>query len=350
MPGRLRPPVVDPAAAALVGEGVGDRAVAAQQSSVGQYGVRAVEQPQLALLIRGDIIDEPGVRLLPRRPPAGEVPGENPFTEWLGYHGSPVGPAGQPGGADFILGGGARGDPVHGGAHERHRVADPGGQPGIDLLGEIKHHAAEHVTVAGQVVAGNHGNGSRVRAHARPQPGHDAAWRGAQRQVVASEGREVGGHRRIAAVRVAVAVAAVARLRDGEGEHPYGWIGEVGSELGGIGAVERVGDGRDHLGLVLIRATDQQRVQPALGGEDRRGGGAATGECGDTPRVGPADLGGPPRLVRPVKRAEAEMSHAHRRGLPGSAQRCHCSLPWFAWSHGIAEMVTTVRPGRPPTG
>jgi hypothetical protein len=143
--------------------------------------VRTVEQPQLALFERRDVVDEHRTGLLPARPTAGEVPAEHPLGERLGGHRARVVHAELPAYDVGGVGGRVRGDAVDHGRDERDRAGDPLRQIRFDALGHLGHDRLDGRAVAGEVVAGHHGDRARVGTTAFPQTGDESARNGDRR-------------------------------------------------------------------------------------------------------------------------------------------------------------------------
>ncbi|MHB1171929.1 MAG: hypothetical protein ACYCZY_05460 [Lacisediminihabitans sp.] len=59
--------------------------MAAQQTTIGQEGVPGIQQPQLAPLERGDVIDEASTSLLPRGPARVAITDSAGFTKTSGF-------------------------------------------------------------------------------------------------------------------------------------------------------------------------------------------------------------------------------------------------------------------------
>ena len=64
---RLGPPLLHPVPAGVVGDGLGDGLVPAGGAGVGQQRVRAVEQPELAVLVGLDVVGDRGAGAVPAR-------------------------------------------------------------------------------------------------------------------------------------------------------------------------------------------------------------------------------------------------------------------------------------------
>src|SRR6185437_15367934 len=64
----LVPQRLDPRSAVRVGDRLIDRDVAADAAGVREQRVRGIQQPELALFVRGDVVDEAGASVLPGRP------------------------------------------------------------------------------------------------------------------------------------------------------------------------------------------------------------------------------------------------------------------------------------------
>ena len=112
--------------------------VAAGAAGVGQQRVTAVEQPQLALLERPDVVDEPGAGGLPGRAASGEVAADSTHS----VNGSVTTGAASVRPGEFgrgldVVPGGRRGDPVDHRGDEGDVVVDPVGQLGVQQRGEV---------------------------------------------------------------------------------------------------------------------------------------------------------------------------------------------------------------------
>nr|WP_255676108.1 hypothetical protein [Pseudonocardia sp. ICBG1142] len=183
-----------------VRHGTGDEVLPRQCAEVGQQRVGAVEQPQLEQLVAGDVVGEHRARdtatgRLPGRAARGEPVLQRPHAERLGGDRDGVVDTGEAGGGGP---GGVRGrgdDPVHHAVREGHP-----GQIGGELLalglghgvGEPVHQPGGGVAVAEQVVAAQHGDGSRAGAGPVQQPTGDQADRGARSGVTAQVGADTG--------------------------------------------------------------------------------------------------------------------------------------------------------------
>lgn len=291
MPGRFPPPVVQPCAADGVGHGLGDGGVAAQRCGVGEQGVGAVEQPEFALLVRGDVGDEPGARLVPCRSSGRELAVEHPFAERLGDDRGGVGPAA---GGD-VLGRGPRGDPVdHGGDVGGVRGGGPPGRSS-EFVCQVGECPGGRRAVARQVVAGDDRDRPSPGAAPRGQSGQEPGRRGADGGFgVAVQGFDVGADLRQGGVQPTRAGAGVTRLGHRQRDH-----GEFGSPP--VAQPRRVIASRvrhrkrvDHLAAVAFGRPRHQGVETVLGRQPRGKVGAAPGEGGDAPVGGDHRDGGPP--------------------------------------------------------
>ncbi len=248
--------------------------------------MRAVQQPELALLEGSDIIHEPGTGVFPGRAARDEPAGEHPFAEGLGDHWRRVVPAGTPHQLDVGVGAAWR-DAVDDARHERDVMIDPRRQRRIDGLGQLGHDATRHGAVGGQVVAGHDGDRPRAGGAPRVQPGDQPRRGGADRGTeVGLQRRDVGSDRGVGAVEATVRRPAVPGLGHGErDEHDLGvgQLPQVGIVIGS--GVHRRQRGHD-LQVVAVRRARDQRVQAVLRGEDVGDIAAATGEGRDPPLAG----------------------------------------------------------------
>ena len=140
MAARLLPPVMDPAPAEGVGDGVGHGLVAADAAGVSQQRVCAVEQPELALLERREVVDDLGARLLPSRPSGRERPAEDPLGERLGDDGGRVCHTRGCQDTLAVLRRRLRRDPVDHGGDPRDVAGDPLGQGRVDEFSQLRDH------------------------------------------------------------------------------------------------------------------------------------------------------------------------------------------------------------------
>ena len=200
----------------------------------------AVEQAQLALLMRGDVLDDLHAHRLPCRAGAAEGVLHHPLPERFGDNRggvSETGVLGHHGGGAVV---GRRGDAVHHRGDDVHVSVEPGA---VILLQALHQRRAQHVTIAGEVVAGDQCD--RLL--------HAGGAAGLQCGGHAGHGR--GGR---------VCAGAVALLRDGEGDHGGCWIAEQGVQgvgvIAGVHGVEHV----DELHLVAVGAAHDQPVPAAL--------------------------------------------------------------------------------------
>ena len=162
VPRGVVPPLLDPAAYDRVGDRLLDGLVAADRRGVGHERVRPVEQPQLAVLPRHDVVDEPRPDGVPLRAALRELPGEHPLDVGLGDDRDGVVHPGPLPHRLAVVVGGVRGDPVDHRRHERHVLRDPGGEAGVGGRGQLSDHAGDHRAVVGDVVAGHHGDARQI--------------------------------------------------------------------------------------------------------------------------------------------------------------------------------------------
>ncbi len=301
---------------------LGDGRVAAGRPGVGQQRVGAVEQPELAVLERLDVVGERGAGVLPARAPARERAAEHPLAERLGDDRAPG--RSRPcrfGHERTSSGVGPRRDPVDHRRDDRDRLVDPGGEAGVDQLGQVAHHAADHRAVAGQVVAGHEreraGVGPPPGGEARDQPGRErcARARVGSRRRASTSARTSGWSRS----RPPSARAQIAGLGDRDRHRADVGRGEVAEPgvvvVGGVDAGEAV----DHLEPVAVGGAGDQRVEAVLGGERVGQSAAAAGEGGDAPVARVRGVVGVPGLVgaEEVARARgARAARAPRRARP----------------------------------
>src|SRR5699024_9701420 len=229
---------------------------------VGHQRVRAVEQAQLAQLVQLDVVGELDPGLLPGGAAAPEGVLDDPFGERLGDHRDLVGQPGALGDQATLLLPGRGGDPVDHGGDDVDMVVEPGA--GL-LVGCGQHGLAQHVAVAGQVVAGDQSDRLLHACLAPRLQAERQAGRGGLRGVVAG---------------------AVALLGDGQGDHGGEGVGDQTDQGVHVGGGVDLVDDVDDLNLVVLGAAHDQAVLAVLGvqriGHPRR----AAGEGADGPAAG----------------------------------------------------------------
>ena len=301
---------LDEAGERRVGHHVGDERQAEQRAEVGDRGVRAVDQPQLQLLVGPHVGDQLRPGRLPGGPAGGEVVLDHPLAEALGGDGRLVPQAEE--GRGLVERGrrGGRDDPVDHAAREADPVLDPAGEPRIDRLCELPDEAAQRAAVLRHVVAAEHGEPADARRLPFGEPAHEPA-EGRARQALAGEVRPDVG---VAGVEIAGRrVVAVALLGDGEGDDPgrrRREPGEQGPAL--LGRPQRLAQHPDHGRRLLHPVVLDHAVEAVLRPERVAHGGAAQARPADRPRarrVRERTLG-QDRLVRAVEGAEAEVDDA----------------------------------------
>ena len=125
--------------------------------------MRPVEQPQLAVLPRHDVVDEPRPDGLPARAALRELPGEHPLDVGLGddrdgvVHPGPLPHRGSR--SSSVVCGVIRSTIV---VTNDDVLGDPGGEAGVGGRGQLSDHAGDHRAVVGDVVAGHHGDARQV--------------------------------------------------------------------------------------------------------------------------------------------------------------------------------------------
>ena len=214
----LVPPLLDPGQAAGVVDRVRHRLVPEDRRRVGQQGVGAVEERELAALERRDVVDDAGAGRVPGRTAARELALDHPFAERLGGDRGFVDRAGggQHGGLVFLRRG--RGDAVDHGGAERDVGCDPADEARIHLGGELGDDGGQHLAVVGEVVAGDDGELPGEGGTAAEQPGNDPAGCRRHRGLrVGPKGLDVGDDAGVREVEVAVRAAQVAGLRHRQG-------------------------------------------------------------------------------------------------------------------------------------
>src|SRR5205823_10368596 len=87
VPGGLIPERLHRLTAHRVGEGLGHGRVPAQLARVREHRMPAVQQPQLAVLERFDVLNEQRPGVLPCGPASRELAGEDPAREGFGDYG-----------------------------------------------------------------------------------------------------------------------------------------------------------------------------------------------------------------------------------------------------------------------
>ena len=214
MPAGLVPERLDPVAALGVADRLVDRAVPPDAARVREQRVGAVQQPELALLVR-DRRRPPPWR---RRPPSAAVrpgtAGDHPLGVRLGGHRRRVVVALRAATRRRSSVGGGRGDPVHHRGGEVDVLGDPVRQRLVDRGGQLGDHGRGHLAVLGQVVAGQDRDRAGIGGSAGQQSGDQLPGRVAPGRPDRRERRDVGGHRRLGRVEVAVGAAYVAGLGD----------------------------------------------------------------------------------------------------------------------------------------
>ena len=317
--GGLRPPLVQPCPARVVGGGVGHRRVSADRPGVGQQRVAAVEQPQLALLERLHVLGQGRAGVVPARPPGREPSAEHPLAERLGDHRGAVRRADGLGHRAQILGRGLGRDAVDHRRDGRDGLGHPGGERRVDELRQVADDAGRDRAVVRQVVAGDERDRPGVRAapggEAREQPGRSGAH---QRTRVGSQRFHVGSDLGALAVEAPVAAPEVARLGDGDRDRAHLRGSDVPEPGIMVGRRMRAREAAHDLEAIPVAGPGHQRVQALLGIERIRQPRAATGERGDSPVLGVGRALGVPGLVRAEEVPEPEMHEPDRRRDPAT--------------------------------
>ena len=255
------------------------------------------------------IVGELHAGLLPGGAAAAEAVLDDPLGEGLGDDGDGVDEARA---LLHEIGGtlvGRGGDPVDHGGDDVDVVPEPGA--GV-LVCRGEHGLAQHVAVAGEVVAGDQGDGLGDAGL--------AAGLQAQRQAGGGGGR-------------GVVAGGVALLGDGQGDHGGEGVGDQTHE--GVDVVGRVDlvDDVDDADLVVLGAAHDQAVLAPLGvqGVGHRGG--ATGEGADGPASGAL---GVDQGVGAGEVADAEVDEAALVGGAGSGHELFssCAAPRRKTSRG----------------
>ena len=172
---------------------------------------------------------------------------------------------------------------------------------------EVAHEPAQHLAVAGQVVAGDHGQRPGLPARGPPRdPARELADRGPRRPA-----GEVGGDLEVVDRQPAGgAVARVARLGHGQRDHVDARVGERRGEPGGLlGREQHVAHRGEDGDVVLLRPALDQAEQALLQAERLDGRGPALGDAEDAPVAAVAldRLGGVDGLVRAMEGADAQV-------------------------------------------
>ena len=261
-----------------VRQGLGHRGVAAQLPGIGQERVGAVEEPQLPVFVRLDLVHEHRAGVFPPRASGREVPAEHPVAERLGHHGRVVAVAARGLHRGEVRFRGARRDAVHRGADKADVRVDPGGQAGVPGLRQAHYGVVGHRSVVGQVVAADDGERAGAGSPAGGEGKDEPAQRRRRRSAAGGQQRkvrdDVGGR----PVQAAVGAQAVGGLGDGQGDHRRGRCGDKGGEPADVGAVHCLDDAADDLeGIAAVGPLDQ-RVQAVLLGQCQRSVRAAAGE------------------------------------------------------------------------
>jgi hypothetical protein len=245
--------------------------------------VRPVEQPELPLLVRGDVVDDAGAGGLPRGTLPREGVLDDPLGKGLRDDGHPVAleRSGQTGERGHVVVGRRRGDPIDHRAREGDAGVDPVPQ---GRVGDgVAHGLPQHVPVVRQV----------VEAHERHRAG-----------VGASSGVESGD-----APRRDVRAGAVPLLSDGERDDGRVRGRECRCPRGVVAARVRGDDGVHDLGGVPVRGPGDERVAAVLGGERLGRVRRPPGERGDPPGL-PGRVLGVPGEVRAGEGTDAEVHDA----------------------------------------
>ena len=227
----------------VVGDGVGDRAVAPQRSEVGQRGVRAVEDPQLHQLVRRDVVGELGAGELPGRPAGREAVLDHPLAERLGDDQPLVVEAAErarPAGGRRRWWPGRSGRPSSWGTRRSRRSTRPARRPPASAGRRQKSPTRPSTTraVVVEVVAAQHGDRPGVAVAAALQAPDQPPDRARRCGAV-----DVGADDRVGEVEPAVRAAAVALLGDGQRHHGDGGVGEPVQHVVGLRrAVEHLAD------------------------------------------------------------------------------------------------------------
>ena len=144
-------------------------------AEIGQCGVAGVEQPQLHVFERGHVGDELHTGGSKIRAPRGKAIFDDPLRERLGDDRPCVGHAERGCNGRTIGVGGFGNDPVD---HRRRKgdlVLDPVSEFARPQSGELRHNALHGMTVGGEVVAGENGEGRGPRIAPSRQCRHDEA-------------------------------------------------------------------------------------------------------------------------------------------------------------------------------
>ena len=146
---------------------LGNGLIAAVHSSVREERVSAVKEPQLAVLVRLEVVREDRPGLFPLGALAHELPFDDPGGERFGHHRRGVLEAREFLGCFAVVVGGLRRDAVDRGRGHRHILFDPRRGLTPEARCVFIDHAARKRTIAGEVVTRHDRDRSRARAAAR---------------------------------------------------------------------------------------------------------------------------------------------------------------------------------------
>ncbi|MNO89420.1 hypothetical protein D3C76_809010 [compost metagenome] len=234
-----------------------DEAVTLENTEISQGQVTAIEQFDLHLFIRRDVVGELHADLFPGRAAIDELVLQHPLHERFAHHWPGIVHAMPVSQLQAMFGAGHWRDAVDHGIGEAHIALDPVPQVGIAQGGERQQGLAGHRAVVRQVIAGHQGECRRACRAAFGQGGAQETEHGFRyvgvRQIVLDL-RQVGHELAVAVID------AVTTLGDGQRNDADPGAGEfVDQRLGIVFGQQHVADGTDdaHLGVIAVTELEQ---------------------------------------------------------------------------------------------
>ena len=319
---RLGPEPLELVDAERVADRVGDRLETASQPVIREQGVTGVEQPELALLVRFDVVDESAPPASQAGRPAGNSPLSTHSLNGSVMTGTASAQPVRASAVDAIVVRGRRGDAVDHRGHEGHVVVDPAGERRRSIAAPDEQ-TARGSAVGGQVVAADDRD--------RPGPGIRSGA-----QAVEQPARRRSTRRAVAGLRHRERDARRPPDRRRPNARPPRSAPSVADD-----------DALDRPRPVAGRRPLDQGVDAVLRGERDRGIRSPTGERGDPPVVS-AVVGElrVPGLMCAVERAEPEVHDPRRMpfGAHGSRHPVSVARRTSSWSPRSTSSTSTGRP------